>query len=309
MRVLLILHIGGRNGLDKIIKQQLLIKSTFEEQCIESDTYIYFSENQTIKNSSFVGNISYQQIDYLSPTFISNQILAEYDFSIYDGIVVAEDEFSNDIAVILSSRLNFKCVTNAQSFIAIDNYSSFTRFSYNNNVLIDYSLNGKFCISLRGLKHVDTKIKESNCFYKEIKKSEKPVFMINQKLIQNDESFLESDILLIAGMGVCEKAEVEKLRNFAKQNEITFGVSRPIAMRGWAKISEIVGVSGNIYSPKVTIVIGVSGSAAFYVGIENSNYILSINCNEDAPIVNLSNDVIIDDYKNVIDRILEIISK
>lgn len=310
MKLLLIMHIGGKNTTDRILKQQMLIKSIFEMQNIKSDTYIYFTEKQDIKNFNFIGNIIYQQLDYLSPTYISNQFEGLLDLSSYDGIVISEDEFSNDIAVILSTRLNYKCVTNVQSFIISENSQqyTFTRFSYNNNVLIDYKLNGKFCISLRGLKKIESKAKESIGIIKEIKGSKSPNFITEQKLITNDNVFFESDILFVIGMGVGEKSEVERLRNFAKDNKISFGVSRPVAMRGWGKISEIVGVSGNIYSPKIAIVIGVSGAAAFYVGIENSNYILSINSNEDAPIINLSNDIIIADYKEVIDEVLELIS-
>jgi electron transfer flavoprotein alpha subunit len=311
MKLLLILHIGGRNNKDKILKQQLLIKAIFEKQDIESDSFIYFAEDQDIENSDFIGNISFQQIEYLSPTFISNKIEEEFDLTFYDGVIIAEDEFSNDIAVILSSRQNYKCVTNVQHF-KISRYgqkSIFTRFAYNNNVLIDYAIDGKFCISLRGLKKIEGKTEESKGTIKEIKRPQKPNFIFNQRKIQSEDVFFEYDILLVVGMGVSEKSEIEKLRRFAKENDISFGVSRPVAMRGWGKISEIVGVSGNIYSPKIAILIGISGAAAFYVGVENSNYILSINNNEDAAITNLSNDNIVADYKTVIDDVMELLSK
>jgi electron transfer flavoprotein alpha subunit len=311
MKLLLTMHIGGRNTIEKTLKQQLLIKAILENQNIQSDTFIYYTENQDIKNSNFIGNVFIQKIDYLSPTFICNQIIENLDLSLYEGIIISEDELSNDIAVILADRLNYKCVTNVHNFSISNNAkkSIFTRFSYNNNVLIDYEINGKFCTSLRGLKILRNIAKETKCNIHEIKTSKNPKFISKQKLITTDSVFFESDILFVVGMGVEEKSEVERLRDFASSHKISFGVSRPVAMRGWGKISEIVGVSGNIYSPKIAIVIGVSGAAAFYVGIENSDYILSINKNEDAPIINLSNDIIIADYKTVINDILDLISK
>ena len=71
-------------------------------------------------------------------------------------------------------------------------------------------------------------------------------------------------------------------------------------MRGWAEIGEIIGVSGEIYAPKVTVAIGISGAAAFMAGIEQSGFILSINSNQDAAIIKQSDAVIIGDYKEVL---------
>ena len=53
-------------------------------------------------------------------------------------------------------------------------------------------------------------------------------------------------------------------------------------------------------SSRIVVTIGVSGSAAFMVGIENCHYILSVNINSDAPIYDKSDAIIIDDYRNVL---------
>ena len=86
-----------------------------------------------------------------------------------------------------------------------------------------------------------------------------------------------------------------------------FGVTRPVAMNGWALIDEIVGVSGHIYSPEVCITIGVSGSAAFYAGIEKSGFIASVNHDECAPIIGMSDVFVIDDYENILERLFQVL--
>jgi electron transfer flavoprotein alpha subunit len=105
-------------------------------------------------------------------------------------------------------------------------------------------------------------------------------------------------------MGIRKREDIQKIRTFAQTHGFSFGVTRPVAMRGWASISEIIGVSGTIFSPKICVTIGVSGSAAFYVGIENSECIVTINTDESATIISQSDRVIIDSYENVLDHLL-----
>jgi electron transfer flavoprotein alpha subunit len=58
--------------------------------------------------------------------------------------------------------------------------------------------------------------------------------------------------------------------------------------------------------PDVCIVAAASGAAAFYAGIEKSRYIVAINKDIRAPIVRISDVVIIDDYKAVMDELAKI---
>ena len=106
-------------------------------------------------------------------------------------------------------------------------------------------------------------------------------------------------------MGIQTKEEIVKIREYAKCCGFSFGVSRPVAMRGWADISEIIGVSGESYAPELTVAIGISGAAAFIAGIEQSRYILAVNSNPDAVIAELSDAMIVDEYQNVLTELFE----
>ena len=67
------------------------------------------------------------------------------------------------------------------------------------------------------------------------------------------------------------------------------------------------GAEKTIYSPEVCITIGVSGSAAFYAGIENSGFIASVNNDECAPIIGMSDVFVIDDYENILERLFQVL--
>ena len=132
-----------------------------------------------------------------------------------------------------------------------------------------------------------------------------PDYLLRNMTVEERKEQTVSPILIAAGMGIQRKEEIIMIREYARRCGFSFGVSRPVAMRGWADISEIIGVSGEIYAPEITIAVGISGAAAFMAGIEQSRYILSINTNPDAMIARLSDAMIVDEYQNVLHELFE----
>ncbi|MEG1292526.1 MAG: FAD-binding protein, partial [Lachnospiraceae bacterium] len=123
------------------------------------------------------------------------------------------------------------------------------------------------------------------------------------KVISVRKTEKQSKILIAVGRGVKSKEAVNEIREFAQQQGYLFGVTRPVAMNAWGKIDEIIGVSGSIYAPKICVTIGISGATAFYAGIENSDFIISINSDQRAPIIGMSDVSIVDNYENVLNRL------
>lgn len=309
MKNLIILRVDTNNNIDKIIQKQNEIKSFFKDSKAQFDTYLYsYDFNEILENKNIKGKTYFQNFGFLSPSIISEEILLLQDIDTYENIIVAEDDFANDLAVLIAAKLKYKCVTNVNNIKLRDNKFIVSRFSYNNNLLIDYEITNNVVISLRGIKGDLNPIKDEKLEIIKLNNINKCNYILDNKIIKKADEISNFDVLIAVGMGVSTKTEVDKIRKYAKDNNFSFGVTRPIAMRGWALLSEIIGVSGNIYSPKICITIGVSGSAAFYIGIENSDYILSINKDEDASIITLSNSNIIADYKNVIDDVFSYLS-
>lgn len=308
MKLLIILHVGGENTPTVIAKKQRLLLAYAEKLGFEADIYIYGEDSFFDElNKQFSGKIFMQRSETICANTVANEI-SKFSKDYY-GMIFAEDELSNNIAVLLSVCLNRDCVTNVRRIHRENDSIICTRNGYNNNVVFDYELSGKFIISERALEKINTVAERKPmdaCLLPDVPNAS---HIKEQKLKQSAETRKEHKVLIVAGMGIKSREEVENIKSFCSENGFGFGVTRPVAMRGWAKIDDIVGVSGGIFAPKVCITLGVSGAAAFYVGIENSDYILSVNPNEDAAIVSQSDSVICDEYENVKDRLFERLSK
>ena len=113
---------------------------------------------------------------------------------------------------------------------------------------------------------------------------------------QKEENLKNAPFLLVAGRGVRSKEGVAFLEEAAEKLGAVLGVSRPVAMSAWAPMEKLIGASGAFANPEICIAAGVSGAPAFYVGIEKSKWIVSINTDPKAPIHKKADVCIIDDY-------------
>ncbi|HHW07046.1 MAG TPA: electron transfer flavoprotein subunit alpha/FixB family protein [Clostridia bacterium] len=123
---------------------------------------------------------------------------------------------------------------------------------------------------------------------------------------ETGEGLSHARFVLVAGRGVNGKENAAWVEEAARRLGAEFAVTRPVAMSGWAPLQRLVGVSGAVIGPEVCLVVGASGAAAFYAGIEKSDLIVAINIDGQAPITRLADVVLVDDYRAVLAGLLEI---
>lgn len=119
----------------------------------------------------------------------------------------------------------------------------------------------------------------------------------------------KAPFILAAGQGVNSREKVERLKEAAAEMGAVFGVSRPVAMSAWAPLHSLLGASGVIARPQLCIAAGVSGAAAFFAGIEKSEYIVAVNIDELAPLVQSADVAVIDDYEAVLKELVRLIKE
>jgi electron transfer flavoprotein alpha subunit len=100
----------------------------------------------------------------------------------------------------------------------------------------------------------------------------------------------KADIIVSGGrsLGGTEKF-MEVIKPLADALGGAMGASRPVVDSGWLPHEYQVGSSGQTVTPKLYLAVGISGAIQHLVGMKNSNYIIAINKDPDAPIFEVAN--------------------
>lgn len=115
----------------------------------------------------------------------------------------------------------------------------------------------------------------------------------------------EAEIIVVAGRGVKQEADLSLVYEFAEKLNAQFAATRPLIEAGWADPSTQIGLSGRTVKPKLIITCGVSGAIQFVAGMKNSTTIISIDEDENAPILNFAHYGVVGDLYEIIPELSE----
>lgn len=119
------------------------------------------------------------------------------------------------------------------------------------------------------------------------------------------EGLLEADFVVVCGKGVGSKEATEEIAIWAKSVGAAVGGTKKVIDHGWLEIQQLIGQTGQKISPKICLVIGVSGATPFINGIIKSEKIIAVNNDKNARIFDYADIGIVEDYKVVIKGLKE----
>lgn len=117
----------------------------------------------------------------------------------------------------------------------------------------------------------------------------------------------ESNVLVSAGYGVGSCKSLEVLRELAQLLEGEISASRACVDSGWISKEYQVGQTGKTVRPDLYLACGISGAVQHTVGMENAGFILAINKDEYAPIMDIADLAIVGDLHEILPSLVEAI--
>jgi len=134
--------------------------------------------------------------------------------------------------------------------------------------------------------------------------------VLSEKPFDGDEkiSLHDANVIVTGGRGVKSAEGFNILHDLANAVEGAVGATRATIDSGWISYSHQVGQTGLTVQPEVYIACGVSGQIQHLVGMQSSDFIIAINKDPDAPIMQLADVAIVGDLFEVVPEITKLLS-
>ncbi|MEM4699829.1 MAG: electron transfer flavoprotein subunit alpha/FixB family protein [Candidatus Nezhaarchaeales archaeon] len=109
----------------------------------------------------------------------------------------------------------------------------------------------------------------------------------------------KSPVIVSVGRGLRDPKNLTLIEDLARMLGGVVAGSRPVIDKGWLPKDRQVGSSGKTVKPKLYLALGISGSFQHVVGMKDSELIIAVNKDPNAPIFNVAHYGVVDDLLKV----------
>ncbi len=124
------------------------------------------------------------------------------------------------------------------------------------------------------------------------------------KDVTKKASLSEAHVIVCGGKGMGDSQNFQLIHEFAETIGASVGGTRDVVEAGWLPHELQIGQTGETVTPKIYFAIGISGAIQHVVGMKNSEFIIAINKDPNAPIFDVATYGIVGDAMEILPKLI-----
>jgi len=224
-----------------------------------------------------------------------------------DMILIGNTAQGGEFAPYLAAKLNAPIATDVVG-VDVSGGVKVSRYLMQGKLMVDMKLNSTPCVlTIRqgvfkegaeiGGEIVDAGIKPS--------KESRRKFISYIEPEVGEVDIAQADIIVSVGRGIEDESNIELAQELADLLGGVVAGSRPVIDNGWLPKDRQVGISGKVVKPKLYLALGISGAFQHVMGMKDSELIIAINKDPEAPIFGVAHYGVVADLFDVVPELIE----
>ncbi|MFE8703573.1 electron transfer flavoprotein subunit alpha/FixB family protein [Cytobacillus sp. FJAT-54145] len=125
------------------------------------------------------------------------------------------------------------------------------------------------------------------------------------KDVTKKASLADAHVIVCGGKGMGDAQKFELIHELANTIGASVGGTRDVVEAGWLPHEMQIGQTGETVTPKIYFAIGISGAIQHVVGMKNSEFIIAINKDPNAPIFDVATYGIVGDALEIVPKLIQ----
>lgn len=262
--------------------------------------------NELAKFADKVWKIEDASLENYTPDLYVDVLLQLINREKPDVVLVGNTAQGAEFAPYLAVKLGYPIVTDV---VAVNKADGFvvSRYLFQGKIMVDLKVSTPCVLTIRQGVFKEGVQKDGKVLDSGIKPSKpgvrKFIGYVQPEVGEVDIS--KAEIIVAVGRGIEDAANIPLAEELAQALGGVVAGSRPVIDSGWLPKDRQVGISGKIVKPKLYLALGISGAFQHVMGMKDSELIIAVNKDPEAPIFGVAHYGIVGNIFDIVPTLLE----